>query len=155
MGKYEEKLEKIGITLPQPPAKAGLYEPCKADGNGLVWVSGCLPSENGTLVKGKAGEIPLEEVQRAAKLSMINALSILKGELGSLDRIESVVKITVFVASAGDFTDQPKVANVASQMLIDLFGPEAGGHARSAVGVYALPLGVPVEIEAVVRVSSK
>lgn len=104
------------------------------------------------MLTGKAGEVTLEEAQRAATASILNLLSVLKRDLGSLDRIESVVKISVFVASAGDFFDQPKVANAASQLLIDVFGAEVGGHTRSAVGVYALPLGATVEIEAVVKV---
>lgn len=153
MGKYEEKLAAMGLTLPAAPAKAGLYEQSKEDGNGLVWVSGCLPTENGKVITGKAGDLTIEEAQHAATASILNLLAVLKRDLGSLDRIESIVKISVFVASADGFFDQPKVANAASQLLIDLFGTEVGGHTRSAVGVYALPLGAPVEIEAIVRVS--
>ena len=152
MDRYEEKLKELGFTLPAAPATAGLYEQSKPDGNGLVWVSGCLPTENGKVITGKAGDVTLEEAQRAATASILNLLSVLKRDLGSLERIESVVKISVFVASAGDFFDQPKIANAASKLLIDVFGAEVGGHTRSAVGVYALPLGATVEIEAVVKV---
>ncbi len=154
MGKHEEKLREMGFELPEAPARAGLYEQSKEDGNGLVWVSGCLPTVNGGVITGKAGDISLEEAQRAAVASVLNLLAVLKRDLGDLERIESVVKITVFVASADGFFDQPQVANAASKLLIGLFGARAGGHTRSAVGVYALPLGAAVEIEAVVRVNS-
>ena len=88
MDRYEAKLNELGFTLPAAPAKAGLCEQSKPDGNGLVWVSGCLPTENGKVITGKAGDVTLEEAQRAATASILNLLSVLKRDLGSLECID-------------------------------------------------------------------
>lgn len=119
----------------------------------LLYLSGQLPFENGQLVcKGSLGDaVSLEEGYRAARQVAINALAIIKGEVGSLDRVERVVKVVGFVASTPDFHDQPKVINGASDLLLDLFG-DRGCHARSAVGTNALPLGSPVEVEMIVEI---
>lgn len=142
----EAKLAEFGITLPAPPTPAGLYAPCVRSGS-LLYVSGQIPSKDGQMPSGYLGkDVTVEEGQAHARQCTINALSIVRGELGSLDAVKRVVRIGGFVASAPGFSDQPAVVNGASQLLIDLFG-EAGKHARAAVGVAELPRGVPVEVE--------
>ena len=121
--------------------------------NGLLHVSGQISfAQDGSLIKGRLGEsVDLEAGTAAARRCGIMLLAQLKAALGSLDRVERIVKLGVFVNSTGDFTDQPKVANGASELMVEVFG-EAGKHARSAVGVPTLPLGVAVEVDAVVAV---
>jgi enamine deaminase RidA (YjgF/YER057c/UK114 family) len=147
----EERLQQLGVTLPVPAAPVAAYVPCVRTGN-LVYVSGQVP-----LVDGKpshpgrlCAEVGLEEGAAAARHCAVNVLAALKAELGELARVRRVVKVTVFVASEPGFTDQPKVANGASELFGEAFG-EAGSHARAAVGVAALPLGVPVEVDAIVE----
>jgi enamine deaminase RidA (YjgF/YER057c/UK114 family) len=119
---------------------------------GLAHVSGQLPFVGGALVTGRLGEdVTLEAGAEAAQACGLMILAQLKSALGSLSRIERIVKLGVFVNSAGNFTDQPKVANGASDLMVHLFG-DAGKHARSAVGVPVLPLGAAVEIDAIVAV---
>lgn len=151
----EMKLDASGIALPDPPGKAGIYTQCRFFGEGLVYLSGCGPDvPNAPQVLGRLGAgVSLPLGQDAARRCMLNALSILRRDLGSLERIESFVKMLAFVASADDFYDQPLVANGASQMLIDLFGEKKGCPARSAIGVNVLPGNIPVEIELLVQVS--
>jgi enamine deaminase RidA (YjgF/YER057c/UK114 family) len=152
MSTPEQRLEDLGITLPAPVAPMAAYVPAVRSGSHL-YVSGQVP-----LVEGKpvatgrlGGDVGLEEGQAAAQRCAINLIAVLKGELGELSRVVSVVKVTGFVASESGFTDQPKVVNGASELLVEVFG-DRGFHARSAVGVAALPLGVPVEVEAIVEV---
>jgi enamine deaminase RidA (YjgF/YER057c/UK114 family) len=149
----EERLEQLDISLPTPAAPVAAYVPCVRTGN-LVYVSGQVPVVDGTPGwLGRLGaEVGLEDGVAAARRCAVNLLAALKAELGELSRVRQVVKVTVFVASAPDFSDQPKVANGASELLGEAFG-EAGRHARAAVGVAALPLGVPVEVEAIVEVA--
>ena len=144
----EKKLEALGLTLPPPPPRGGLYKSCKLFGTNLAYVSGCGCSITSP-VAGKLGiDFTLEEGQEHAKNAMLNVLSVLKAEIGDLDRVKSCVKILVFFASADDFYDQPAVANGATKLLGELFGEEIGIPSRSAVGMNVLPGNLPVEIEA-------
>lgn len=143
----EAKLRELGIELPSPPAAAGLYAPCVQSGS-LLFVSGQVPVVEGKPAgTGKLGaDVTVEQAQALARVCALNGLAIVKAHLGSLDRVVRAVRVGGFVASAAGFTAQPQVVNGASQLLIDVFG-EAGRHARAAVGVAELPLGVPVEVE--------
>ena len=155
MGAPEQRLEELGITLPPPPPATASFDSLVAVEN-LVFVSGIGPFENGELTfLGKIGEsLDIEAGKEAARLVTLNLLAVLKQELGALDRLRRFVKLVVFVNSAPDFTEQHLVANSASDLLIEVFGPDRGRHARSAVGMAGLPFGISVEIEAVVRVDA-
>lgn len=147
----ETRLAELGITLPQPAAPVAAYVPVVIAG-GLAHVSGQVSFVDGVLLKGRLGEdVTLAQGIEAAQGCGLMILAQLKAALGSLDRVERVVKLGAFINSAGTFTDQPKVANGASELMVAVFG-EAGKHARSAVGVPSLPLGVAVEVDAVVAV---
>ena len=148
----DQRLAELGINLPQPAAPVASYVPA-VEANGLLHISGQISfAEDGSLITGRLGDnMDLETGQAAARRCGIMLLAQMKAALGSLDRVERVVKLGVFVSSNGDFTDQPKVANGASELMQEVFG-EAGRHARSAVGVPVLPLGVAVEVDAVVQV---
>ncbi len=143
----ETRLAELGIELPPPPAPAGLYSPAVRSGN-LLFISGQIPLRDGQpMARGKCGaEVTVEEAAPLARQCALQALAIVRAELGSLDRVRRAVRVGGFVASAVGFTGQPAVINGASQLLIDVFG-EAGKHARAAVGMAELPLGVPVEVE--------
>jgi len=143
----EEKLQELGIRLPDMPKPLGSYVPCVRAGQ-LIFLSGMLPLENGKLMRtGKVGgDITIDEAMEDARKTVINALAVLKVHTGSLDKIKRCVKITGYIASAPDFAEQPRVLNAASDLLSDIFG-EGGRHARAAVGVNVLPLHSPVEIE--------
>lgn len=146
----EEKLQQLGLTLPEVPVPVAAYVPGAADGT-LVFTSGQLPTENGVLRKGKLGEsMTVEEGYDAARIAALNCLAVVKNLAGSLDRVERVVKVVGFVNSTPDFEAQPKVINGASELLGQVFG-DAGLHARSAVGVSSLPLGACCEVELIVR----
>jgi enamine deaminase RidA (YjgF/YER057c/UK114 family) len=146
------RLQGLGLALPEPVAPAFQYVPVVVHA-GLAWVSGQIPRAGArVLMTGKAGgEIGLEQAQEAARACVLQGLAQLESALGSLDRVERVLKVTGFVASAPGFTQQPQVIDAASELLVQLF-EEDGRHARSAVGVAELPRGVPVEIELVVAV---
>jgi len=148
----EDKLRQMGLELPEPPKPVAAYVPCVRTGN-LVFVSGQIAREKSVLrFSGHVGgNLTLEEGKQAARLCALNALSAVKQELGTLDRVRRIVKLTGFVASAAGFTDQPKVVDGASVFLAELFG-ERGQHARAAVGVNELPLGSAVELEMIVEV---
>lgn len=148
----EERLKKLGIELPEAPIPLGSYIPVVKTGN-LVFLSGILPVKQGKLTKqGRVGEdLTLDEAREEAKAATINALSVLKAHVGSLDKVKRCIKITGYVASASDFTEQPKVLNAVSDLLYEIFG-EAGKHVRAAVGVNVLPLNSPVEIEFIFEV---
>jgi len=150
----DQRISELGITLPQPAAPVAAYVPTVEQG-GLLHISGQISfAEDGTLIKGRLGEdIDLDAGQFAAKRCGIMLLAQIKAALGSLERVERIVKLGVFVNSAPSFTDQPKVANGASELMQQVFG-ENGRHARSAVGVAVLPLGVAVEIDAIVAVKA-
>ena len=150
----DQKLAELGIALPQAAAPVASYVPA-VEAGGLLHVSGQISfAEDGSLIKGRLGEdMALEAGEAAARRCGIMLLAQMKAALGSLDRVERIVKLGVFVNSAPGFTDQSKVANGASELMQQIFG-EAGRHARSAVGVAVLPLGVAVEVDAIVAVKA-
>jgi len=152
MSTIDNKLQQMGLELPEPPRPVAAYVPTVRTGN-LVFVSGQVPRERGEMkYRGHLGaNLSVEEGRAAARLCALNALSAVKQEIGDLDRIRRVVKVTGFVASAAGFTDQPKVVDGASLFLAELLG-EKGKHARAAVGVNELPLGAAVELEMIVEV---
>lgn len=147
----EARLQELGLTLPQPAAPVASYVPA-VEAGGLLHISGQLPFEDGQVMTGRLGEDrDLDFGVRAAQKCGLMLIAQVKAALGSLDRVERIVKLGAFINSAGSFTDQPKVANGASDLMVQLFG-EAGKHARSAVGVPVLPLGAAVEIDAIVAI---
>ena len=148
----EDKLAELGLTLPQPAAPVAAYVPVVIAG-GMAYVSGQVSMKDGQLIKGRLGEnMTPEEGIAAAQACGLMIVAQLKAALdGDLSRIEKIVKLGAFVSSTADFVDQPRIANGASELMVALFG-EAGRHARSAVGVPVLPLGVAVEIDAIVAV---
>ena len=148
----EDKLAEMGLTLPKPAAPVAAYVPVVIAG-GMAYVSGQVSMRDGQLIKGRLGEnMGLEEGMAAAQACGLMIVAQLKAALdGDLSRVEKIVKLGAFVSSTADFVDQPKIANGASELMVALFG-EAGRHARSAVGVPVLPLGVAVEIDAIVAV---
>ena len=148
----EEKINRLGLTIPDAPKPLAAYIPAlKVDS--LIFTAGQLPFHNGELIfKGKLGkEVSDEDGIKAAESCLLNCLSVVKSQLKSLDEIDRIVKLTVFINSADGFTSQPKIANGASELLVKIFG-ENGKHVRSAVGVNELPLDAPVEIEMIVKV---
>jgi enamine deaminase RidA (YjgF/YER057c/UK114 family) len=150
----EDRLAELGIELPPTPAPVASYVPVRL-APGLAFVSGQVPFDGGALLHpGHVGaEVSLEEAQQAARRCALQALSAIRDALGSLDGVTGIVKVDVFVASAPGFTDQPKVANGASDLLAEIFGDE-GKHARVAVGVPDLPLGSSVEVAVVAMVGT-
>jgi enamine deaminase RidA (YjgF/YER057c/UK114 family) len=148
----EEKIKTLGIELPGVPKPLGAYVPFVRTGN-LVYLSGMLPLKDGKLLKtGRAGEtVSLEDAVLCARTAALNGLGVLKSAVGSLDMIKQCVKLSGFVASAPDFTDQPKVLNGASELIAEVFG-ESGRHARVAVGVNILPMNSPVEVDFIFEV---
>lgn len=152
MTSIHDRLAELGLSLPEAAAPVASYVPA-VEANGLLHISGQISQADGQLIKGRLGEdVSLEQGIAAARASGIMLLAQIDKAVG-LDRVERIVKLGVFVNSTGDFVDQPKVANGASELMQDVFG-EAGRHARSAVGVPTLPLGVAVEIDAVVAVKA-
>jgi enamine deaminase RidA (YjgF/YER057c/UK114 family) len=148
----EDRLRSLGIELAAAPAPAANYVPFQRAGD-LVIVSGQLPMRDGAVVyKGKLGaDVSLEDGQAAARLCMVNILAQMKAACdGDLDRIAQCVRVGGFVNCTPDYTDQPKVINGASDLVVAALG-DAGRHARAAVGVNALPLGAAVEVEAMFR----
>ncbi len=150
----EARLTRMGITLPSPAAAAANYLPAMAH-EGLLYVSGQLPmGAQGIACRGRLGaDVTLDEARDAARLCAVNILAQARGALGGdLERIMQVLRITAFVASMPEFTDQHLVANGASDFLAEALG-ERGRHARAAVGVAALPLGAAVEVDAIIAVA--
>jgi enamine deaminase RidA (YjgF/YER057c/UK114 family) len=144
----DAKLAELGIILPAPAAPVAAYVPVVVAG-GLAHVSGQLPFVGGVLVKGRLGEsITIEEGYAAARACGLMILAQLKTKIGTLDRVAQVVKLGGFVNSTAEFIEQPKVVNGASELMAQVFG-DVGVHARSAVGVPTLPLGVAVEVDAI------
>jgi enamine deaminase RidA (YjgF/YER057c/UK114 family) len=147
----DARLTELGIILPEAAAPVAAYVPTVEIG-GLLHVSGQLPFRDGRLMAGRVGEDRDEEYGRlAAERCGVMLLAQIKAALGSLDRVERIVKLGVYVSSAPGFPGQPKVANGASELMVAVFG-EAGRHARSAVGVAVLPLGAVVEVDAIVAI---
>jgi enamine deaminase RidA (YjgF/YER057c/UK114 family) len=148
----EEKLESIGVKLPNPPTPAGSYVPVIRTGN-LLFISGQIPMENGKVIfTGKVSDNNLETAQKSARMCAINILAQIKRELGSLDKVTRIVKLSGFVNSMSDFTQHPKVINPASDLFFEIFG-DKGKHSRVAVGVACLPLDSMTEIDAIVEFS--
>lgn len=152
MSTIENRIAELGLELPAVAAPLAAYVPAVQSGN-LVFTAGQLPSINGELMfKGKVGaEVSVEDAQSAARQAALNALAAVKSVVGDLDRIERIVKVTGFVACAGDFITHSVVVNGASELLGEVFGA-AGKHARSAVGMASLPFDAPVEIEMIVEI---
>ncbi|MGK5552720.1 RidA family protein [Actinomadura kijaniata] len=153
MATPEERLAELGLELPEVVRPLAAYVPTSRTGN-LVYTAGQLPMVKGELpVTGKVGaEVSPETGYEQARICALNAIAAVRAEIGDLGRVRRIVKVVGFVASAPDFYGQPKVVNGASDLLGEVFG-EAGVHARSAVGVSALPLNAPVEVELVVEVA--
>ena len=148
----ETKLASLGLSLPDAPAPVANYVPtCEA--GGLLFISGQVSRRgDGHVLKGKLGDgLDTEAGREAAKICALNILAQARAALGSLDRIERVVKLTGFVNSAPTFTNQPQVVNGASDLLVEVLG-DKGRHTRSAVGVAALPVDAAVEIEAIIAI---
>ena len=150
----EEKLNELGLTLPQVAKPLAAYVPALRVGN-LVMTSGQVPLVEGVIkYKGKLGkDLTEEDGKKAAEICALNCLAAIKSVAGDLDKINRVVKLVVFVASAEGFVNQPEVANGASELVGKIFG-EAGKHTRSAVGVSELPKGSAVEIEMIVELKN-
>jgi enamine deaminase RidA (YjgF/YER057c/UK114 family) len=154
MSAIEAKLEQMGIELPDSPAPMANYVPGVRTGN-LLYLAGLGPAarSDGTSPTGKVGQdLSVEEGYEAARLTGINILARLKGELGDLDRVNRVVKLLSMVNATTDFTQQPAVANGCSDLMVEVFG-DKGKHARSAVGMGSLPNNIPIEIEAIIEVA--
>ena len=156
MVNLDEALKKHGLTMPNPPAKGGIYEPVKEFGPNFCFLSGCIPTFNGEVRwTGKLGkDLSIEEGQEAARICALNLLANIKAKYGSLDKVKRIVKMLVLVAGTDTFYDQSKVANGGSELLVDVFGEEAGCCARSAIGVIALPRNASVEIEVLVELNT-
>ena len=149
----EEKLKSLEITLPNPPTPAGSYIPAIKTGN-LLFISGQIPMENGkVLFTGKVTDENLETAQKSAKMCAINLLAQIKRELGSLDKVTKIVRLSGFVNSDGEFYQHPKVINSASDLFFEIFG-DKGKHSRIAVGVACLPLNSMTEIDAIIEFSA-
>jgi enamine deaminase RidA (YjgF/YER057c/UK114 family) len=147
----DQRLKELGLELPEPAAPVAAYVPAVEIG-GFLYISGQVSQRDGQRITGRLGEsLDLEAGRDAAQSCGVMLLAQMKAALGSLDRVARVVKLGVFVNSTPDFTDQPKVADGCSLLMAEVFG-ESGRHARSAVGVPSLPLGVAVEVDAVVAV---
>ena len=145
------RLAELGINLPEPAAPVAAYVPA-VEAGGMLHISGQLPFEGGQVMVGRLGEDrDVAFGQRAARCCGVMLLAQIQRALGTLDRVERIVKLGVFISSDPRFTEQPKVANGASELMEQVFG-EAGRHARSAVGVPVLPLGAAVEIDAIVAI---
>jgi enamine deaminase RidA (YjgF/YER057c/UK114 family) len=149
---FEAKLAELGITLPPPPKPVATYIPAVRAGD-LLFLSGTGPFKDGAIVyAGKLGkDLTVEQGYEAARLTLLNALAMVRQELGTLDRVTRVVRLTGHVASAEGFTQQPAVINGASDLLVQIFG-EAGRHARLALGAAELPLNMCIELELILQV---
>ena len=147
----EEKLESMGIKLPNPPTPAGSYIPVVKVGN-LLYISGQIPMEDGKVVfTGKVSDDNLETAQKSAKICVINILAQIKREIGNLEKVSKIIRLSGFVNSSLEFYQHPKVINAASDLLFEIFG-EKGKHSRIAVGVASLPLNSMTEIDAIIQV---
>lgn len=154
MTTVQQRLIEMGVSLPEAPKPVAAYVPAVRVGD-LVYLSGQIPLLNGSLLA--TGPVPsvvgVADARQAARQCLLNGLAVLADALdGDLDRVRRIVRLGVFVASDPGFTDQPQVANGASELLIEIFG-EAGRHTRAAVGSVALPLGATVELEMIAEVS--
>ncbi len=149
------RLQELGLALPEAPQPVAAYIPYVKTGN-LLFLSGQVPFKNGNLLA--TGPVPsvvsVESAQAAARQCVLNALAVINDALdGNLGKVRRIVRLGVFVNSDPDFTDQPKVGNGASELMVDIFG-DPGRHARAAVGSVSLPLGATVEVDMVVEVDA-
>ncbi len=151
MNHYDDRLKELGITLPPVPKPLSAYIPAVKTGN-LLFLSGIIPFVNGTLLyPGKLGnELTVEDGKEAARATLLNALAVIQGECGTLDCISRIVRMSVHIASADGFVEQSKVADGASNLLVEIFG-ENGRHARLALGANELPFRAPIELELIVE----
>ncbi len=148
----EEKLKTLGVTLPNPPTPAGSYVPAIKTGN-LLFISGQIPMEDGKVIfTGKVTNENIETAKKSAKMCAINLLAQMKRELGSLDKVTKIVRISGFINSDPEFYQHPKIINEASDLFFEIFG-DKGKHSRIAVGVACLPLNAMTEIDAIVEFS--
>lgn len=149
---FEEKIKELGYDLPEAPKPLASYVPAIKSGN-IIYTAGQLPLVKGALeFTGKLGkDVSDADGKKCAEYSCLNCLSVIKGITGSLDKVKQILKVTVFVNSTEEYTNQPEIANGASDLLVKIFG-EKGKHARSAVGVAQLPKNAPVEIEIMAEV---
>ncbi len=149
---FEARIQVLGLTIPEPPKPAGHFVPAVQVGN-LLFVSGQIPMVSGQiLMKGKLGrDLLIEQGQEAARQALLNVLAAIRNHTGTLDRVKRIIKLNGWVASAEGFSGQPQVVDGASLLLEEVFGG-AGKHARAALGVAELPLGVPVELELIVEI---
>lgn len=151
--RVDRKLAELGLTLPAAAAPVASYVPT-VDAHGMLHISGQLPFRDGAVITGRLGEnVDLAEGTAAAQACALMLVAQIKAALGGLHRVERIVKLGVFVNSTPDFTDQPEVANGASDLMVALFG-DAGKHARAAVGVASLPRGAAVEVDAIVQITT-
>lgn len=155
MNQAEQRLKELGLTLPEPPEPFGTYVEAVQTGS-LLFLSGMLPTEGrrATFVGRVGAELDLETARKAAYLAALNVLAVARRHLGSLDRITRIVRLGVSIATIGDVRDQPKVADAASDLLRDVFGPDKS-PCRLVVGVASLPLGTPVELEVIFEVAER
>ncbi|MCG8492187.1 MAG: RidA family protein [Sneathiellales bacterium] len=153
MSEIETRLESLGITLPEAPKPLGNFAPYLIDGE-FLYISGQISVDlGGNIHRGKLGEtVSLEQGQVAAKWCAVGLLARAKAALGTLDRVEKLIKLGAFVNAIPDFIDHPKVVNGASDFFVEVLGPEKANHVRFAVGSSSLPAGAAVEIEAVFRI---
>jgi enamine deaminase RidA (YjgF/YER057c/UK114 family) len=151
-GGLSSRLEKLGIVLPAPPAPLGAYVESSDTGN-LLFLTGMLPVVNGKLaISGRLGEnLSVKEGQVAARIASLNALAAAKQHLGDLDRLKKLVKLTVLILTTEQFTDHAPAADGASNLFVQIFGPEAG-HTRLAYGVQSLPIGAPVIVDCIFEI---
>ena len=146
----EEKLKTLGVILPNPPTPAGSYVPAIKTGN-LLFISGQIPMEDGKVIfTGKVTNENIETAKKSAKMCAINLLAQMKRELGSLDKVTKIVRISGFINSDPEFYQHPKIINAASDLFFEIFG-DKGKHSRIAVGVACLPLNAMTEIDAIVE----
>lgn len=148
----EAKVKALGHEIPTPSSPKGNYVNFTKDGK-ILYLSGHLPIlPDGSMIKGRLGEnVSIEEGQRAGRAAALQLLATIKAAAGDLDNVEKVLKLTGFVNSTPDFTQQPQVMNGCSDFIGEVFGTDVGRHARSAVGVNTLPLGVAIEVEAIIK----
>lgn len=151
-GDISSRLDKLGIVLPAPPMPLGAYVESSDTGN-LLFLSGMLPVVNRKLaISGRLGEnLSFKEGQEAARIASLNALAAAEQHLGTLNRLKKLVKLTVLIATTEQFADHPQVADGASNLFVQIFGPEAG-HTRLVYGVQSLPIGAPVIVDCVFEI---
>jgi enamine deaminase RidA (YjgF/YER057c/UK114 family) len=151
MGRIDDRLRELGLTLPPPRAPMANYVPARRVGN-LIYTAGQVSGSNQTEVKGKlGGELSVDQGREAARVSALNCLAALLTVIDSLDAVKQLVRVGAFVNSAAGFDQQPAVANGASDLFVEIFG-DAGRHVRTAIGVNELPSGFAVEVELVAEV---